>query len=296
MNRSLFLLFMQAAALLALMATGTAHAKLVEEIVDLPVEVADQKGQKIRHTIKVFIFRDDALMRAPFLILNHGRSGEKALRAAVNEKAYRANAIYFVKLGFAVFYPVRVGYGVTAGPDIENSGSCSGKTYRPGYEAAAEQSLAVIELAKSKPWVDPMRGIVVGQSYGGTTAIALAARNVPGVLAAVNFAGGGGGRPKTNPHEPCGIEKMTALFASYGKTAKTPTAWIYSPNDLYWGPDIPRRWFEAFRKEGGKGEFLSLPPLAPDGHLSFSRNRQAWREPFERFLAACCPTLSAPQR
>ena len=151
MKRSRILLFIRTTALLVLMANGTAHAKLVEETVDLPVEVADQKGQKVRHTIKVFIFRDDALTRAPFLILNHGRSGEKALRAAVDEKAYRANAIYFVKLGFAVFYPVRVGYGVTAGPDIENSGSCSGKVYLHGYEAAAVQSLAVIELAKSKP-------------------------------------------------------------------------------------------------------------------------------------------------
>ena len=281
---------------LSLAVQDAAHAKVVEETIDLPVEVTDQKGQKVQHTIRVFIFRDDARPRSPFLILNHGRSGDRAIRAALSERAFRANAHYFVNLGFAVFFPVRVGYGVTTGPDVEDTGSCQRKVYPPGYEAAAVQSLAVIELAKSKPWIDPTRGIVVGQSYGGTTSIALAARNIPGVLAAINFAGGGGGDPKNRPQQPCGVEKLTSLFASYGKTAKIPTAWMYSPSDLYWGPDIPRQWFDAFRKEGGKGEFIALPPIQPDGHLSFSRNRNAWSVPLEKFLASCCPTLPIPKR
>jgi dienelactone hydrolase len=201
----------------------------------VPVEVRDAQGQIVRQPIKVTIFRDDARPRAPFMILNHGRSAKAVQRAGVKPAQYAANARYFVSRGYAVFMPVRIGYGASGGADVENSGPCAAKAYRRVYEAGTTQSLSVIEFAKAQPYVDPARGIVVGQSFGGTITIALAARNVPGVLAGVNFAGGGGGRPDTHPDQPCSVERMTQLFASYGATARIPTLWVYSRNDKFWG-------------------------------------------------------------
>jgi dienelactone hydrolase len=136
--------------------------------------------------------------------------------------------------------------------------------------------------------VDARRGLAVGQSFGGTTAIALAAKAPPGIVATVNFAGGGGGNPVTQPERPCLPERLAALFASYGASARMPTLWIYAENDRYFGPKLPREWFDAYRAKGGTGEFVLLPKMDPtlgdDGHASFTRNRSAWQPHFEAFL------------
>jgi dienelactone hydrolase len=145
---------------------GVANAKTVEKVVELPVEVADIQGQVVSHRIKVTIFRDDARAHSPFLILNHGRSPHESVR--IKPGRFRISEIsrYFVAKGFAVFVPTRVGYGSTGGPDVENSGACRTKNYPPVYEAAARQSITVIEYAKTLPYIDPARGLVVGQSFG----------------------------------------------------------------------------------------------------------------------------------
>jgi len=273
-------------AVALLLAAGPAQSKTIEETIGLPVEAIDGRdGATISQKIQVTIYRDDAWRaKQPFMILNHGRSASAGDRAATRTGPYAANARYFVSRGFAVFLPVRIGYGASGGPDIEDTGACDAKNYPPGYEAAAQQSLAVIAHAKAQPYVDAQRGIVLGQSFGGTTAITLAARGVPGVLAAVNFAGGGGGRPMSHPGQPCHHDRLTRMFAAYGATARIPTLWVYSENDRYWGQDKPREWFSAFLKAGGQGRYVQLPPYKEDGHPSFTGQPQAWKPEFEAFV------------
>jgi len=272
-------------------APTAANAQIVQDAVELPVEVADAYGRTVHHSIRVAIFRDEARGRAPFLILNHGRAARASQRAEMKIEAYFQNARYFVSRGFAVFVPTRVGYGATGGPDVEDSGPCRGKNYPPVYEAAARESIAVIAYAKARPYVDPNRGVVAGQSFGGTTAITLAAKNIPAVMAAVNFAGGGGGNPETHPQSPCRADLLGALFASYGATAKTPTLWFYSENDQFWGPTLPHAWFKGFVDRGGNGKFVQLPPYKENGHPIFTGNPAAWKGSFEGFLASCCAAV-----
>lgn len=272
-------------ALLLLALCGSARAALVEEIVELPVTVTSIFGRTVERPITVTVFRDDARAAAPFLLLNHGRPASEADFVKMGRVRYSDNAQYFVERGFAVFVPTRLGYGVSGGDDVEYSGSCSGKRYPPVYEAAARQSVAVIDYARALPYVDARRGIVVGQSFGGATAVALAAKNPPGVTAAINFAGGGGGNPATRPGQPCRDDLLAELFAGYGETARIPTLWLYSENDKFFGIEHPRRWFEGFVGHGGRGEFVLLPPFGDDGHASFSRNPSAWRAKVEQFLA-----------
>ena len=140
--------------------------------------------------------------------------------------------------------------------------------------------MAVIEYAKTLPYIDPGKGLVVGQSLGGATAIALASKNIPGVMGAVNFAGGGGGNPETQPERPCRDDLLKQLFASYGATARVPTLWLYSENDKYFGKVKPQEWFRAFTERGGSGRFVQLPPFKTDGHGSFVSNPSAWRASF----------------
>jgi CubicO group peptidase (beta-lactamase class C family) len=281
------------AVLASVLRSGPSLAAMIEETVDVPVEVTNPDGRPLSQTVKVTIFRDDQTPRAPFLILNHGRSSDAAIRQRVSARPFADNARYLVSRGFAVFVPIRIGYGATGGPDVESSGPCRDRRYREVYDAGVRQVLAVIAYAKSQAYVDPERGLVAGQSFGGTMAIGLAAEGVPGVRAAVNFAGGGGGRPKTHPGQPCDPDKLQALFAHYGGQARIPTLWVYSENDQYWGPELPRKWHSAFTTAGGEGRFVQIPAFKADGHSSFTGQPQAWKPAFEAFLAACCGTATA---
>ena len=283
------------AGLIALLAPIPADARMVTEDAEVPVEVADVKGEVVKQSVKVRIYRDDARARSPFMILNHGRSADAEKRRALDLNVLATNARYLAGKGFAVFVPVRVGYGVTGGPDVEDSGPCSTKIYGPAYEAGTVQSLAIIGHARARPFVDPDSGIAMGQSFGGTIAIALAAKGAPGIRAAVNFAGGAGGRPVTHPGAPCRPELIKTLFAGYGATARIPTLWLYSANDRYWGAELPRAWLRAFEARGGKGEFVRLPAHGEDGHSIFTGNAAAWQPALDAFLATVLPA-AGPKR
>ena len=165
-------------------------------------------------------------------------------------------------MGFMVASPTRFGYGVTGGDDVEDSGTCNNKKYPPSYEAAAAQTEYFLSALQQRTDTVKDRSLVIGQSFGGAIAIAVAAKNLPGVLTTVNFAGGGGGNPEINPLNSCGSNHLKAMFATYGETAKTPILWVYTENDQLMGPKYPKEWFEAYKAKSVTGEFLLLHPTA----------------------------------
>lgn len=273
-----------AALFLGLLLTPAAEcaAGILEEVVTVPVQARNIFGKEVAQEITVTVFRDEDRARAPFLLLNHGRSSNRAEYGRVR---YSENARYFVSKGFVVLVPTRIGYGVSGGEDVEYSGNCSSPDYPGVFAAAARQGLAVIDHARGLPFVDAERGgLVVGQSFGGATSLALAAMRIPGVVAAVNFAGGSGGNPENRPGNPCRADRLEETFAAYGAATGIPTLWLYSENDRFFGQKYPREWFDAFIAKGGKGEFVALPPLGEDGHNTFTKNPAAWKPAFEAFL------------
>lgn len=267
-----------------------AVAVVTEEQIEIPVEVKNRFGLEERRVMKVGVLREsERSAPQPFLILGHGRPANGNF-AGTKWSSYRQQARYFVSRGFAVFIPVRVGYGETGGIDVEESGNCNNRNFEFSYRVGGVQTRKAIELAKTMPYVNPAAGIVVGQSYGGTLAIEAAAGNIPGVVAAVNFAGGGGGDPVRRPGNPCRPDRLEDLFGDYGKSARIPTLWLYSENDAFWGKKIPHAWFEAFLRNGGRGDFVQLAPVENAepgaGHLAFSRSMKEWSSHVDRFLAA----------
>lgn len=273
------------AALALLLGAGGARAIVVLDEIRVPVTVADRYGKEVAQDIVVGLFRESSAPRPyPLLVLNHGRSATPAGFARVRVSDFDAAARWLARFGFLVAVPIRVGYGASGGPDVENSGSCRNRNYAPVYQAGAAQTLAVLAHLRQRPDAARDRAVVAGQSFGGTTAITLAAMNPEGVQAAINFAGGGGGSPEKHPRQPCSEKALRALFAAYGKTARLPTLWLYSENDEYWGPDLPKAWFEAFKASGGRGEFQMFPPVSDDGHRLFSRGPQLWQPRVREFL------------
>ncbi|HEY8358149.1 MAG TPA: alpha/beta hydrolase [Ramlibacter sp.] len=279
--RSCIVIFLLAAAACA------AQARPREEIVSLPVSVRDGFGKTIEQSIQLTVFSDDANPSpASVMVINHGRAVEPADRAALGRARYPEVARFFVRQGFVVGVLTRIGYGTSAGPDVEDTGPCNRKRYAPGYAAAAQQTLAALAALRQRPDAAQDRGIVLGQSFGGVTAIAVAALAPPGVQAAINFAGGGGGNPKSRPQQPCATAQLEQLFADYGGKARIPTLWIYTENDMYLGPEYPRQWHAAFTRAGGHGEFVQYPPFGEDGHPLLTRGPAVWQPKVLQFLQA----------
>ena len=266
--------------------SNSSFARIIEEIIKVPVSVTNSiyaNNPKFEQEITVTIWRDDSIKKSPYLLFSHGRAGTDGERASFGRSSERKNSEYFISKGFAVILPTRIGYGVSGGPDAEYSGVCSAKNYLEARKVSVDQSKQVLNHVLDFSYIDKSKGIVVGQSVGGFTTIGLSAENVPGLKGAINFAGGDGGDPIKFPERPCGEYLIQDTFAKYGASNKVPTLWLYSVNDKFWGEQLPKDWFTAFKKAGGKGQFVSLPAYKEDGHSIFRGDLNAWKNDFEKF-------------
>ena len=158
----------------------------------------------------------------PAIILTHGRRGHSPSRyiKEVESSAEACNAL--AKKGFVVVYLVRSGYGTSVGPDFE--GSVSSSAYKLGL-AGAKSIEAAVKSVRQLPYVDPQKIVVGGLSVGGLATMAAASQNLEGVIGYVNFAGF-----PVNVKEQLDVNNA---FGQYGKTAKTPSLWLYSSGDQF---------------------------------------------------------------
>jgi dienelactone hydrolase len=270
-----------------LTAALAAQAGIVEDKFMLPVKVVDGHDHEIQHSIMVSTFYDsDTPAPRPVIVINHGRAAAAMDRSKLGRAQYSVASKWLASMGFFVAVPTRIGYGVTGGPDVEDTGDCSRKYYPPGYAAAAAQTLQVLDSVRTRADVDRARAIVWGQSFGGATSITVASMNPANVQLAINFAGGGGGDPVGRPQDPCAQPMLKKLFADYGKTSRIPTLWIYTENDMYFGPRLPKVWFDAFVANGGKGEYTLFPPDGENGHSLFTHAPEKWQPRVLEFLRA----------
>ena len=266
---------------------NSSFARIIEEIIEVPVSVSNSNfsnNPKFEQKITVTIWRDDSVKKSPYLLFSHGRAGTDQERGKFGRSSEKRNSEYFVSKGFTVILPTRIGYGVSGGPDADYSGACGNKNYLEARKVAIDQSKQVLNHVFDFSYIDRTKGIVVGQSVGGFTTIGLSAENISGLKGAINFAGGDGGDPIKSAEKPCGEYLIKDTFAKYGASNKIPTLWLYSVNDKFWGEQLPKDWFVAFQKAGGKGQFISLSAFKDDGHLIYVGNRNAWKNDFEKFI------------
>ncbi len=254
-----------------------------ETVVKLPATVRDADGRTISKDILVTQFKPQGEGPFSIVVINHGRIPND--RSRPPRYRYLQQARYFVRRGFMVLVPTRIGYGaVGVMPDPENAGGCNVGNFSPGLTAAAAEITAVIAYARHQPFVDPTRVLIVGESYGGLATIAVAAGNPDGVLAAINFSGGSGGNAIAHAGAPCQASKLERLFADYGKQTRVPTLWVYSENDKFFPPAYARAWFAAFRAAGGIGELRLLQAYGENGHRLFDFGFSIWRPLIDQFL------------
>src|SRR5689334_15287095 len=169
-------------------------------------------GPANRYTIATHVVRPQIAGRLGAVILNHGAGATARERHDESPELMRAAALQFAERGYAVFLPLRSGFGATGGPLGEYVGSCESPDYLRGMTAAADDIMAVYGFVRRLPYVDPSRIILAGQSAGGLAALVAAGREPPGLAAVLAFAAGMGGDPQAHPGTPCAPDSMAELF------------------------------------------------------------------------------------
>jgi dienelactone hydrolase len=260
-------------------------AALHEEVVRVPVSAVDH-GVLEQWSLVATLFRPAGAGPFPLVVLNHGSPGAAWERQAMGRYRPLPQVREFTRRGFAVIAPMRRGYGDTGGEWAERYGTCFSPDYYHASREAAKDVIATVRYAQSLSFVRRDQVLLVGQSAGGIAAIAAASENPAGVLGVVNFSGGRGGRPYSNPGDPCVASNMTDAIARLARTIKVPVLWHYSENDQFFSPRNVRAWFKAFQDSGAHGKLVMQPPFQWDGHGIFGAERglPIWTAAFDGFL------------
>jgi dienelactone hydrolase len=245
-------------------------------------------------TMAAQVFRPPGDGPFPVVVFSHGRASDAADRAHLKVGVSSAQLHYWLARGDAVVSPVRPGYGPTGGADVENSGArfngrgeCTTHPDYRGTSIAAVRSVdATLAWLRTQPWADVHHVLLVGQSVGGLTTVAAAAKPRDGVVGYINFAGGAGGSPTLSPGRNCDPGQLTALYGEFGRSTATPNLWVYAENDQYFGADAPVAWHAAFARGGSRTTFVHAPPLADnDGHGLSRHQARLWAPYVDAFLA-----------
>ncbi len=226
--------------------------------------------------LRATLFRppDAALVRRPLVMINHG--SDAFTREAVSMPVFYWLSRWFVEHGYVVVLPQRRGHGATGGELAEGRDTCADPDHLGSGQAAADDIEAALRFMQGQPFVDASRLVVAGVSTGGWAALALAARNPPGLQLVVNFAGGRGGHAYGRANVICGQDRLIAATAALGRQARIPTFWAYAENDSFFGPELAAAMAGAWQAAGGSAELNLLPAYGEEGHAMID-DRASWR-------------------
>jgi dienelactone hydrolase len=279
-------------ALALFSSAAIAQAQLTPASATVPLKGAGAFGGTVNMEAEVFLPTGPGPF--PVMIYAHGRAVSQQERIALRDVIPRQYLDFWLSRGFAAVGVARPGYGRTGGPDRETPGHtwegpgrCGG-TFNPGRvaEVAGSAILATVDWVKQQRWAKQGSLVVSGNSVGGMTAVSVAARAPVGVVAVINFAGGVGGNPSLSPGKSCSPDTLTEFFRKLGASSRVPMLWLYAPNDLFWGADVPHAWYAAFVQGGAQASSFAMtgPTASPDGHSLIFTGRELWEPQVDSFL------------
>jgi len=249
----------------------------VEEEVKIPMAFKSVLGTRSLN-LSGTIYRPDSDAKFPLLVLSHG--SPKSERERRNMGKVEDQSKVFVRQGFVVTVPMRRGYGASEGEYAEDGGKCDRYDYDNVAKEAVKDIKATVEFMKKRPYVDTDKKIVmVGQSSGGFSSLAYASTYADEVATVINFAGGKG---PSEPYKVCSEERLVDTMGNFGKTAKMPTLWIYTEEDIHIPPKLSKKMFETYKNKGGQGKFILLS--SEFGHSFFYREIRKWEPIVDEFL------------
>jgi dienelactone hydrolase len=239
--------------------------------------------------LETVVYRPSGPGPFPLVTINHGKPRPTGIEPRAMHPSFAAAAHWFVARGFAVAVPMRRGYGASQGDIGDAAGSCDHRDYFASARLTAAEMEGVVAYFRQQSFVDPKNVVVVGHSWGGLGALGVAYDAPPGVVAIVNFAGGGG---SFAPGRICGgQERLIADVGRLGVGDHIPEIWLYAANDHYFAPPLAHAMYDAYRAAAkAPVTFVDLPAFGDDGHMTFIRGDPAiWAPAVGRFLADLPP-------
>lgn len=235
-----------------------------QEDIRIPMMIESPSGSNFVE-LSASVYKPEGEGPFPLIVINHGTPRNPDSRK--KRVDFSLQGIEFVKRGFVVVVPMRRGFGDSGGDYSESHGKCSNPDYYSSGMEASMDIMATVEFMAKQPYVDPTRILIVGQSAGGFSSLAFGSLNVKGIVGIINFAGGRGSlKDKSGV---CSPDNLISATGEFGKNSEVPTLWIYTENDSYFSPSLARDMFDSYIRNGGKGEFVVLPPFRNDGHPMF---------------------------
>ena len=210
----------------------------------------------------------------PLIVINHGKEfGNPKFQPRAR---YIVASREFVRRGYAVMIPMRGGFAKSSGSYIEGGCNIAGNGL-----AQARDIAAAVAHARTLPYVDGARIVVVGQSHGGLSTMAFGTSEQPGVLGLINFAGG------LKLDRCTGWESaLVEAFADYGKAGRYRSLWFYGDNDSYWPKPTIDEMYARHVAAGGKARLVAFGSFKGDSHGMFSQQDglAIWWPEVEKFL------------
>jgi dienelactone hydrolase len=233
-------------------AAETLAASLREEVIY--IDKPGHGGVKLETTL----FRPPGDGPFPLVIINHGKApGDPRYQP---RQRYLLQAREFVSRGYAVATPMRQGFADSVGPYFGDSCDIEGNG-----KAQAVDVLVTLSALSKRPDIDISRTVVMGQSHGGLTTMAVGALKLKEVVGLVNFAGG------------LRVEKclgwrveLAHAMRDYGADTRVPSLWFYGDNDEFFSVDTWQEMFTGYTAAGGPARMVAFGKFRDNSHAMFA--------------------------
>lgn len=228
--------------------------------------------------------------KLPIALITHGKNLKAEENQAVRPEWFAPQARDFAARGWLSVVVIRRGYGRSDGiPGVSRGAAymgCENGDLVRAFDIEADDLDAALKVIAARPDADPTRVIAVGQSLGGGTVLAFAARRPAGLIGVINVSGGVW---RTNGDGGvCSFDALTEAMATFGSRTRVPALWLYSENDSLFPPAVVKPMLAAYNKAGGRAKLWMFPPVVGDGHNLFAdfSGRVKWLRALDSYLAA----------
>jgi dienelactone hydrolase len=193
----------------------------------------------------------------PLVIINHGKAaGDTRFQSRAR---FLVAAREFVQRGYAVAIPMRQGFSKSSGSYI--GGGCN---VASNGVVQAEDVKVVLDHLAQRADIDARRVVVIGQSHGGLTTLALGTLRLPNVVGLVNFAGG-----LRNENCVAWEQTLARAIGGYAKDTTVPSLWFYGDNDSFFPPRVWQDMHAQYTAAGGHARLVAFGSFGSDSHTLF---------------------------
>jgi len=248
----------------------------VIEHMKLPAQFKNADGSSYSAKLDAMVIRPDDNQKHPLMTMTH--SYDPIDPRGIFADEFQDRAVEFARRGWVVVAFTRRGYGISDGPFVEIVHGCSESSFVQAGQVSAADIREVIRLMAQRSYVDASKVVSVGFSRGGYAALALAAEPPSGLVAVINFSGG------LNLNEDCSHQYLNGAVATFGKSSRIPTLWIYSSNDNVIPLSQAKQLYTAYVDAGGNAEFITAPAFRTNGHNLFRYGIPIWTPYVDSFL------------